>query len=269
MPREWTTATRNPHATPARQPGRRTVPVIRVQALADTIIELTLQDAHTARTARPGQFVMLYTHDQSRLMPRPFGVAGTNGDTFTIIFAIVGEGTRQFSILREGDTIDMLGPLGGQAFNLDQPGDYLLVGGGLGIPPLLYAAQHLAAKPDTRTTAILGYRDTRYADTRMQTHTPHTHSITNAQGDVLTLLNTLEPNPNPDQPLTILTCGPKPMMQAVHQWAQTHNANCQTCMEQRMGCGYGACVACTIPTIHGNTKTCTEGPVFPSTTIIW
>ena len=123
-------------------PTRRTVSIVAVKQLTAGIVRLTFRDEYIAHHVRPAQFVNLYSSNPMHLMPRPFGVSEVDGDEVSLIFAVVGFGTDEFSKLTAGDTIDVLGPLG-TPFNLDEAADYVLVGGGLGIPPLLEAAQSL------------------------------------------------------------------------------------------------------------------------------
>ena len=139
-------------------PTRRTVSIVAVKQLTAGIVRLTFRDEYIAHHVRPAQFVNLYSSNPMHLMPRPFGVSEVDGDEVSLIFAVVGFGTDEFSKLTAGDTIDVLGPLG-TPFNLDEAADYVLVGGGLGIPPLLEAAQSLRDEADSRAIAVFGYRD--------------------------------------------------------------------------------------------------------------
>ena len=123
------------------------------------------------------------------LMPRPFGVSEVDGDEVSLIFAVVGFGTDEFSKLTAGDTIDVLGPLG-TPFNLDEAADYVLVGGGLGIPPLLEAAQSLRDEADSRAIAVFGYRDEHFADIYAAKYADEVHSIDESEGNVLDVART-------------------------------------------------------------------------------
>lgn len=111
--------------------------------LADGVYRLTFRDEFIAGHAKPAQFVDVYSNNPSRLMPRPFGVAEVDGDEVSLIFAVVGKGTAEFSELRAGDTIRVMGPLG-NSFNTKENANYVLVAGGLGVPPLVRAAQAIA-----------------------------------------------------------------------------------------------------------------------------
>lgn len=117
--------------------------------LADGVYRLTFRDEFIAGHAKPAQFVDVYSNNPSRLMPRPFGVAEVDGDEVSLIFAVVGKGTAEFSELRAGDTIRVMGPLG-NSFNTKENANYVLVAGGLGVPPLVRAAQAIAESEGRR-----------------------------------------------------------------------------------------------------------------------
>lgn len=251
---------------------RRAIEVIDNQKLDDGVYRLTLRDSAIAECALPAQFVNLYSPDSTTMLPRPFGVASVEGDTFTLIFAVVGVGTKAFSRLRAGDSVDVLGPLG-IGYDISKSAHYILVSGGLGVPPLICASQALSKCENSTVSAILGYRDKRFADDLMKEYISDVHSITNSEGTVITLLNKLEEenhfNFNDNLPIVILSCGPLAMMKAVSHWAHERSIECQLSLEARMGCGYGTCVACVVDTLEGRLKVCNEGPVFDSKRLGW
>lgn len=250
-------------------PTRRTVLVTQVKELAPSVIRLTFRDEFIASHVKPAQFVNLYSSNPMHLMPRPFGVSEVDGDEVSLIFAVVGYGTEEFSEFKAGDHVDVLGPLG-KPFNTSKQADYLLVGGGLGIPPLLEAAQALQSAEGSRAIAVFGYRDEHFADMYAAKYANEVHSIDESEGNVLTLLERLWPSlRESDRETIILSCGPTPMMKAVAQWAAKRGVDAQLSMEQRMGCGYGTCVACTIDTRAGREKVCEAGPVFTAHQLGW
>lgn len=252
-------------------PPRHVARITAIDDLADGIVRMTFEDAYIAKHAKPAQFVNVFINSETMLMPRPFGVSEVKGDQVSIIFAVVGKGTEALAAMEPGDDIDVLGPLG-RPFTVKNPAHYVLVAGGLGVPPLICAAQQLAQRDDVETTAVFGYRDTKFADQIVKPYVNELVSIDNAHGNVVTLLDQLEA----DNKLTIegkdtvlLACGPLPMMKAVASWAAKRNLACQLSMEQRMGCGYGNCVLCTIDTAEGRLKVCTDGPVFTREQLGW
>ena len=255
-------------------PSRRSVPVVRKEELAEGVFSLSIRDGYAARNSAAGQFVNVYTHDGQKLFPRPLGVCGTDGDTVSFIFAVVGGGTAEISSLEAGDYVDILGPLG-KPYSIEDNREYLLVGGGLGIPPLIYAAQKIADMQGVWTTALFGYRDTRFADSIIGRYADTAYSITNAEGNVITLLDRWDhgkrhyTGSSEGGSAEILCCGPEAMMRAVHRWAAAHGMPAQFSLEERMGCGYGACFACVAPTVTGYRKVCLDGPVFSAEELVW
>lgn len=270
MPTVTTQTVERQAAEAGRKPGRRTDEVIAASMLSEGIYELVIRDSYVAATVQPAQFVNLYPADATMALPRPFGVAKVEGDDVTLIYQIVGAGTQEFSGLTAGDTVDVLGPLG-NPFDTGKTANYVLVGGGLGVPPLLYAAQRLSERDDgTQVTSVFGYRDARFADGLVRPYADATHSITNAEGNVVDLLNDIEDElGHGSQKPIILSCGPTPMMKAVAAWASKRSIPSQFSLEARMGCGYGACVACVVDTPQGRLKVCKDGPVFTTKQLGW
>ncbi|KFJ06119.1 dihydroorotate dehydrogenase electron transfer subunit [Bifidobacterium tsurumiense] len=250
-------------------PGRRSVEITDNQRLDEGVYRLTFRDPYIAAHAKAAQFVNLFSSDPLKLMPRPLGISEVNGEEVSLIFAVVGKGTDEFSHLRAGDTVDVLGPLG-KPFRLQDDAHYVLVGGGLGAPPLIFTAQQLAQRPDCKVSAVFGYRSTRFADDLVGKYANRVESITNAEGNVVDLLNQIEDSINVDGLTTvILSCGPTPMMKAVASWAQRRGIGCQLSLEERMGCGYGTCVVCVVDTLEGRKKVCADGPVFTAEELGW
>ena len=165
-------------------------------------------------------------------------VSEVDGDEVSVIFAVVGHGTEQLAGLQAGDTVDVLGPLG-RGFNLKEDANYILVGGGLGVPPLIYAAQKLAEHDASFATAVFGYRNDHFAEEYVSRYADWSWSIDDAEGNVVDLLNKLEQGDDLkayDRKPIILSCGPLPMMKAVADWAAERGIPAQLSMEQRMGC---------------------------------
>ena len=165
-------------------PPRHNVEITQVTELTDRVMRLTFRDPFIASHAKPAQFVNLFTHDDFMLMPRPFGVSEVDGDEVSVIFAVVGHGTEQLAGLQAGDTVDVLGPLG-RGFNLKEDANYILVGGGLGVPPLIYAAQKLAEHDASFATAVFGYRNDHFAEEYVSRYADWSWSIDDAEGNVV------------------------------------------------------------------------------------
>ena len=194
-----------------------------------------------------------------------------SGDVQVLAPITEKHGTEQLAGLQAGDTVDVLGPLG-RGFNLKEDANYILVGGGLGVPPLIYAAQKLAEHDASFATAVFGYRNDHFAEEYVSRYADWSWSIDDAEGNVVDLLNKLEQGDDLkayDRKPIILSCGPLPMMKAVADWAAERGIPAQLSMEQRMGCGYGTCVLCTIDTVDGRLKVCSDGPVFTREQLGW
>lgn len=250
-------------------PSRHEVEIVDNRELTDGVYRLTFRDGYIASHARPAQFVDVYSNDPSKLMPRPFGVSEINGDEVSLMFAVVGKGTAEFAALRPGDSIRVLGPLG-NSFNITEKANYVLVAGGLGVPPLVCAAQAVADSQESTSTAVFGYRNVRFGDEYVGKYADKVYSIDETEGNVITLLDRIEDELlNGELKPVILSCGPLPMMKAVAEWAAKRGIEAQLSLEQRMGCGYGTCVLCTVDTTEGRLKVCSDGPVFTRERLGW
>lgn len=240
--------------------------VISQKEIATNIFDLTVQTEKIAKTAKAGQFVSLYCEDKTKLLPRPISLCGIDREngTLRLVYRTTGEntGTELFSKLEKGDKIRMLGALG-NGFPL-QTKKALLLGGGIGIPPMLQLAKEL----DCEKTAVLGYRDEVFllddfqavCDTRIATEDGNAGT----KGNVLDAIK--EQNIEAD---IIYACGPMPMLRAIKTYALEHQMECYISMEERMACGIGACLGCVCKskeidahTNVNNKRVCKEGPVF-------
>ena len=237
-------------------------------ALTGEIFMLELATESIAKEARPGQFVSVYCNDGSRLLPRPISICRADADTGRLYLVIRrgGKGTAELAKLEEGDRIDILGPLGNGFPAEEAEGKRaLLVGGGVGIPPLVFLAESLNAEK----TAVLGYRSSETflcdemkaaAGTFLATE----DGSLGVKGNVLDCIR--QENIEAD---IIYACGPTPMLRALKAYAAEKNIPCYLSLEERMACGVGACLACvckaSAPDPHFGTPTrriCADGPVF-------
>ena len=217
----------------------------------------------------PDQFVHVKC-GHSRLLRRPISICDWEENLLRIVFEVRGEGTEWLSRRKAGDRLDVLGPLG-RGFRMDREGRYLLVGGGIGVPPMLGCAKWTAG----RSTAVLGFRS---ADRAMLSEdfqksckeiflcsddgSIGRHGFVDAQvRDIL----------EKDKDFTaVLACGPKPMLKNVAAVAAGFGVPCQVSMEERMACGVGACLGCAIQMADGTMKhVCKDGPVFDAGEVDW
>ena len=170
-------------------PPRHPVTITAIEELATGVVRMAFKDPYIAEHARPAQFVNLFTHDEMMLMPRPFGVSEVVGDEVSVIFAVVGKGTANLAAKHVGDNVDVLGPLGMRPFQIKNKAHYVLVAGGLGVPPLICAAQKLHDAGESKVTAVFGYRDEKFADEIVAPYVDSLLSIDNEHGNVVTLLD--------------------------------------------------------------------------------
>jgi len=242
------------------------VKVVSQERLTDDIYSLVIEDGAIAEQACPGQFINLYTSDPSRLLPRPISICDVEGDTVRMVYRTVGEGTKQFSTLRAGDEIAVMGPIGnGYEMCCAHP---VLMGGGIGIPPMLYLCKRLAAAGVTDISVILGYRDETFLLSEFEKCAKvYISSDSGRVGVHGTVIDAAR-----EFGLTgdmICACGPKPMLKAVKAYAEEVSVRAQISLEERMACGVGACLACVTETTdidgHSNVRNkriCVDGPVF-------
>ncbi|MBR6725370.1 MAG: dihydroorotate dehydrogenase electron transfer subunit [Clostridia bacterium] len=221
--------------------------------------------------AAPGQFVMLLCGNDTTLR-RPISIAESEGGCLTICYDVRGKGTEWLSERKAGDQIDLLSPIG-KGFEVSQSGRALLVGGGIGIYPLL----PLARAYGDRSTALLGFRSegmVNYTE-NFEKYGCDTEYITDDRGFVTSLVkNELEKGGYD----VIHTCGPRPMMAAVAALAKEYGVKCEVSMEERMACGVGACHGCICKTLFKSNegiegehyrRVCVDGPVFDAEEIVW
>ncbi len=221
-----------------------------------------------AADAKPGQFLCVYPKDKSTLLPRPISICEADAEkgAVRIVYRIAGAGTREFSGYQAGDSISILGTLG-NGFPVEEGRGkrVFLIGGGIGIPPLLELAKHLKGE----TQVILGYRNSAlFLQEDLEKHgviyVATEDGSVGSKGNVMDAIrdNGLEAD-------VIFACGPMPMLRAVKAYAAEHRIKAYISLEERMACGVGACLGCVARTketdhhshVH-NARICTDGPVF-------
>ncbi|MFF5993249.1 dihydroorotate dehydrogenase electron transfer subunit [Lysinibacillus sp. KU-BSD001] len=243
--------------------------VVQQSKIAHNIFELTVQ-GELVQEMTPGQFVHVRVADMFEpLLRRPISIANINKETneFTMIYRAEGRGTEILSLKQVGDTIDILGPIG-NGFPVDavpEGGTALLVGGGIGVPPLYELAKQLNAR-GIRTIHVLGFQSENVCFYEEQfSHLGDTHYVTadgtkGTKGFVTNLLDELQPEFD-----VFYSCGPLPMLKALE--AQFPDKPGYLSFEERMACGIGACFACVCNTTENvekdYVKVCSDGPVFP------
>lgn len=213
---------------------------------------------------RPGQFVNIKI--DGFFLRRPISVCDIEENTLTLIYKTVGAGTDKLSKTEKGEKLNILAFLG-NGYDLSKSGEApLLIGGGVGVPPLFLLAKKLVKEGKT-PTAILGFNsaDEIFLKDEFEAIGVKTF-IATADGSVGTRGFVTDVMKNTDIYTYFYTCGPEPMLRAVYNESKTDG---EFSFEERMGCGFGACVGCTCKTKYGNKRICRDGPVLSKEEIIW
>lgn len=238
--------------------------VVSQEKLSDDIYSMWIQAAEIAANAKPGQFISVYTNDESKLLPRPISLCEIDKEQgrLRIVYRVVGAGTTEFAKYQAGDPISVMGPLG-NGFTLKDKKAFL-IGGGIGIPPMLELAKQL----DCEKQMVLGYRDVLFLNKEFEPY--GTVYVATEDGSAGTKGNVLDAiRENGLDADVIYACGPTPMLRALKAYAEEHNIECWLSLEEKMACGIGACLACVCKSkevdhhthVH-NKRICKDGPVF-------
>ena len=250
---------------------QETVTVVSQKQIGTGIYDLTIQTKEIAAAAKAGQFVSVYSNDASKLLPRPISLCGIDrkAGTLRLVYRVTGEhtGTEEFSRLQAGDTMKIMGPLG-NGFTVEKGRKAFLIGGGIGVPPMLQLAKEMKDAGEN-FQIVMGYRD---AGTFLLDEFKEQGEsfVATEDGSVGTKGNVLDAiRENHLDADVIYACGPTPMLRALKAYAEEQNMTWYVSMEERMACGIGACLACvcnsTEKDAHSNVKNkriCKEGPVF-------
>ena len=235
--------------------------IIENKALTDCVYKMVLQGDTSAITA-PGQFVNIKL--DGLFLRRPISVCDVNGDQLTIIYKAVGKGTAQMAAMTAGE-LDILTGLG-NGYDLTLSGDKpVLLGGGVGVPPMYMLAKQLIAQ-GKKVHVILGFNtaselfyEEEFKALGAEVTVTTVDGSKGIKGFVTDALKELEYS-------YFYTCGPEPMLKAVYKASNTSG---QMSFEKRMGCGFGACMGCSCKTITGYKRICKEGPVMTKEEILW
>ena len=252
------------------QKRKETAVVYRQQQIAEGIYDMWIE-TQLASMAKAGQFISVYTQDKSALLPRPISIceADKENNRLRIVYRVVGKGTNEFSGYHAGNRIDILGTLG-NGFPIEEAVGkrVFLIGGGIGIPPMLETAKQLYGK-STEMNIIVGYRNNdlflkedleKYGNVYIATE----DGSVGTKGNVMDAIAE-----NGLQADIILACGPMPMLRAIKQYVQEQKITAYISLEERMACGVGACLGCVVKTKNkdahshvNNARICTDGPVY-------
>ena len=229
--------------------------------LTENVYKMVLRGDVSAITA-PGQFVNIQL--DGLYLRRPISVCDVSGDCLTIIYKVVGKGTAKLSQMQRG-SLNLLTGLG-NGYDLSCAGDRpVLLGGGVGVPPMYLLAKRLLAE-GKQVQVILGFNtqkevfyEKEFRELGAQVTVTTVDGSYGTQGFVTDVLKDMDYT-------YFYTCGPEPMLKAVYRASQTSG---QMSFEKRMGCGFGACMGCSCKTITGYKRICKEGPVMRKEEILW
>ncbi|MCL2353493.1 MAG: dihydroorotate dehydrogenase electron transfer subunit [Defluviitaleaceae bacterium] len=239
--------------------------IITSENIKSDIYKMTLKTPQIAKGSKPGQFVMIYLDNGVNLLPRPISIADVDGENLTIIYHVVGDGTKKLSQMKKGDIVRILGSLG-NGFDVDAKSEKaLLIGGGIGTPPMYLLARHLISL-GVEVDVVAGFRNMdqvilqkEFEALGAKVHIATDDGSAGFEGNVVELLNN---NPQINHQVAY-ACGPTPMLKGVAGWAKESGTKLFVSLEERMACGIGACFACISKNKDGvNKKVCIDGPVF-------
>lgn len=250
--------------------------VIRQKEIGDGIFSMWIQTENIGKEAKPGEFVSLYSKDGSKLLPRPISLCEIDRENsrLRLVYRVTGAktGTEEFSRLKAGDTIPVIGPLG-NGFSVEKAEGKraFLMGGGIGVPPILELAKQMQCE---KKQIVVGYRN---AQTFLKEEFEAVGElyISTEDGSVGTKGNVMDAIREQRLEADIIyACGPTPMLRAIKQYAEENGIECYISLEERMACGIGACLACVCKSkekdAHSNVnnkRICKDGPVFLSTEV--
>ena len=246
---------------------KETAVILEQREISEQIYSLWLHADDIVREARPGQFVSVYCRDESRLLPRPISICELDKESgrLRLVYRAVGAGTQEFSGYGPGETLELIGPLG-NGFPLDKGYEKpLLIGSGIGVPPMVELAKWLPGDK----AIVSGYRN---GDLFLKEELSRNAAlyVATEDGSAGTKGNVLDAvRENRLEADAIFACGPAPMLRALKAYAAEEGIDCYLSLEERMACGIGACLACVCTSkdvdAHTNVKNkriCKDGPVF-------
>ena len=230
--------------------------------LTDSVMRMRLV-GDVSDITKPGQFINIKL--DGFYLRRPISVCDRDEESVTILYKIVGHGTEAMSLMQAGEELDVLTGLG-NGYDVSKAGDRpLLIGGGVGVPPLYMLAKELLAA-GKQVTVILGFNtkdeifyEEEFRALGAKTYVTAVDGSYGIKGFVTDAMKDLDYT-------YFYTCGPEPMLRAIYKASVTSG---QCSFEERMGCGFGACMGCSCKTLYGNKRICKDGPVLEKEEIIW
>lgn len=232
------------------------------------VFQLVINDT---QSILPGQFYNLYIDDKSLLLPRPISVSESTQNLTKFVYRVAGKGTEKLTQLKSGDKLKILGPLG-NGFSLpDYKATSIVIGGGVGVAPLLELAKQIKGEKHV----YLGFDESPFLVDEFTKYSTNLYCSTMSgkdgfHGNVIELLKNY-----PIEAEFIYACGPKIMLKKLMEEKESKGVKIQVSMEERMGCGIGACLGCGIKIKKSDQtewkylRVCKDGPVFDGSEVIW
>ncbi|MBQ8051540.1 MAG: dihydroorotate dehydrogenase electron transfer subunit [Bacteroidaceae bacterium] len=233
------------------------------------LLRLRPEEGHLPE-CRPGQFAQLRVDGPGVFLRRPISIHDVEGDEISFLVQVVGEGTRWLADLKVGDRLNVVMPLGNGFSMPASEGRVLLVGGGVGVAPLLYQGKALKEQ-GIPFAFLLGARTKDLLlrlDAFRQLGDVYVTTEDGSEGERGFVTQHSQLSASDGRWTMIQTCGPTPMMRAVARYAQERGIPCEVSLENKMACGVGACLCCVQQTTEGHKCVCTDGPVFDAQMII-
>jgi len=247
------------------------VKLVKKEELMQDLFKFSVESSEITQNAKPGQFLEIRVSDNiDPFLRRPISIYNTDKENNIIefIFQIRGKGTKILAEKKEGDFIDVLGPLGNGTFEVEGKENVMIIGGGIGIFPLYELTKQLKNKSNTRV--YLGFRNENYVVLEKEFQEIANSVIVTTDdgsyGNKGFAIEYMKKDILKNKPDIIYACGPLAMLKIIQELSITENIPCQISLEERMGCGIGACLGCAVKIIDGHdTKyghVCKDGPVF-------
>lgn len=211
---------------------------------------------------QPGQFYMLRAWDREPFLSRPLSICGLSSGYIEFLYQVKGRGTKIFSSLQSNDPIYLLGPLG-NGFNLNVGGKIGIITGGIGLAPMIYLAKKLGGNIDF----YVGFKDKPYLLSQIEKKVNTVYIST--ESGIIGHKGFITDIFNPEKYTQVFACGPLPMLKLVAGMCKEKNIPIYASMENRMACGMGACLGCSIETVGGMKRVCKDGPVFSRRELIF
>lgn len=252
------------------------VEIVSNKVVGEGCYRIGLRSHRIVKEAQPGQFVHIRVNDAVQpLLRRPLSIHSLDdNETFSLLYEVSGEGTEILSHNKPGHTIDVIGPLG-SGFSFDAGlKRVILVGGGIGVAPLLLAAQKALSRK-LQTIVLIGAKtkermlcvaDFKNLGCEIETITDDGSS--GSEGYVTDLVEQAIVSRGKG-PAVVMACGPRQMLRRTAVAAGLYDVSCQVSLEEAFACGIGACLGCVVMTENGYKRVCADGPVFPAEEIVW